>query len=212
VFESITHQIKNYQNLYETLRARRCDTTSGRLIRLKPSGSTSYISWNVLSKHVSPASSPPWVRYLGHVRGVVLGVFDGCQHVFVRRHQALHLLGVGLQVLRKETGGWHAIHWYLYLYHIMYEMQGKMYIQYLYIYIYIMVDWVLDDANGKVDGRWYLENLEKKYIHMSPNFSGAGGSWQNNLAAQAEQMNRVQMVLGLVLPLLGKPRHFAHLR
>ena len=36
---SITHQIKNYQNLYETLRARRCDTTSGRLIRLKPSGS-----------------------------------------------------------------------------------------------------------------------------------------------------------------------------
>ena len=47
---------------------------------------------------------------------------------------------------------------------------------------------------------------------MSPNFSGAGGSWQNNLAAQAEQMNRVQMVLGLVLPLLGKPRHFAHLR
>ena len=39
MFESITHQIKNYQNLYETLRARRCDTTSGRLIRLKPSGS-----------------------------------------------------------------------------------------------------------------------------------------------------------------------------
>ena len=38
--ESITHQIKNYQNLYETLRARRCDTTSGRLIRLKPSGSS----------------------------------------------------------------------------------------------------------------------------------------------------------------------------
>lgn len=27
------------------------------------------------------------------------------------------------------------------------------------IYIYIMVDWVLDDANGKVDGRWYLENV-----------------------------------------------------
>ena len=40
MFESINHQIKNYQNLYETLRARRCDTTSGRLIRLKPSGST----------------------------------------------------------------------------------------------------------------------------------------------------------------------------
>ena len=39
MFESITHQRKNYQNLYETLRARRCDTTSGRLIRLKPSGS-----------------------------------------------------------------------------------------------------------------------------------------------------------------------------
>ena len=38
MFESITHQIKNYQNLYETLRARRCDTTSGRLIRLKLSG------------------------------------------------------------------------------------------------------------------------------------------------------------------------------
>ena len=40
MFESITHQIKKYQNPYETLRARRCDTTSGRLIRLKPSGST----------------------------------------------------------------------------------------------------------------------------------------------------------------------------
>ena len=47
VFESITHQIKNYQNLYETLRARRCDTTSGRLIRLKPSGS---IRWKTLEK------------------------------------------------------------------------------------------------------------------------------------------------------------------
>ena len=57
-------------------------------------------------------------------------------------------------------------------------------------------------------GKWMADGTWK----MSPNFSGAGGSWQNNLAAQAEQMNRVQMVLGLVLPLLGKPRHFAHLR
>jgi len=29
---------KNYQNLNETLRARRCDTTSGHLVRRKPSG------------------------------------------------------------------------------------------------------------------------------------------------------------------------------
>ena len=32
---------KNYQNLNETLRARRCDTTSGHLVRRKPSGSSS---------------------------------------------------------------------------------------------------------------------------------------------------------------------------
>ena len=38
-FQSKASQIKKYQHLSETLRARRCDTTSGHLIRLKPSGS-----------------------------------------------------------------------------------------------------------------------------------------------------------------------------
>ena len=51
MFESITHQIKNYQNLYETLRARRCDTTSGRLIRLKPSGSIRFQPPPATSSH-----------------------------------------------------------------------------------------------------------------------------------------------------------------
>ena len=35
---SQSNKEKNYQNLNETLRARRCDTTSGHLVRRKPSG------------------------------------------------------------------------------------------------------------------------------------------------------------------------------
>ena len=38
---SQSNKEKNYQNLNETLRARRCDTTSGHLVRRKPSGSSS---------------------------------------------------------------------------------------------------------------------------------------------------------------------------
>ena len=44
VFKSAASQInkeKNYQNLNETLRARRCDAASGHLVRRKPSGSSS---------------------------------------------------------------------------------------------------------------------------------------------------------------------------
>ena len=44
VFKSTASQInkeKNYQNLNETLRARRCDAASGHLVRRKPSGSSS---------------------------------------------------------------------------------------------------------------------------------------------------------------------------
>ena len=39
--ETECKSIKNYQNLYETPRSRRCDATSSHLIRLKPSGSSS---------------------------------------------------------------------------------------------------------------------------------------------------------------------------
>ena len=38
---SQSNKEKNYQNLNETMRARRCDTTSGHLVRGKPSGSSS---------------------------------------------------------------------------------------------------------------------------------------------------------------------------
>ena len=38
---SQSNKEKNYQNLNETLRARRCDTTSGHLEWRKPSGSSS---------------------------------------------------------------------------------------------------------------------------------------------------------------------------
>ena len=57
MFESITHQIKNYQNLYETLRARRCDTTSGRLIRLKPSGSKNIMQ--KMQRHANASCAIP---------------------------------------------------------------------------------------------------------------------------------------------------------
>ena len=65
VFESITHQIKNYQNLYETLRARRCDTTSGRLIRLKPSGSI-YIYIYVYTPTLTPNMAPNVGKHVRH--------------------------------------------------------------------------------------------------------------------------------------------------